>query len=65
MNHTQNTIPTSLGVLTPEQVVDQLIYSSFAANRDEGMTPEAYASMFRNFPMEAYEARYQSELVAA
>lgn len=65
MNHTQNTIPTSLGVLTPEQVVDQLIYSSFAANRDEGMTPEGYASMFRNFPIDAYEARYQSERVAA
>lgn len=65
MQHTEGTIPTSLGVVTPERLVSELTYSSYAANRDAGMTPEAYASMFRDFPKAAYESRYQAERVAA
>ena len=47
------------------QIIEDLTYINYATNRDEGMTPEAYASMFRDFPKDAYEARYQSEQVDA
>lgn len=49
----------------PEHFIGELTYINYATNRDLGMTPEQYASMFRNFPMEAYEARYQREQVKA
>lgn len=64
MNHTPDTIPTSIGVVTPAQLVDELTYSNFAYNRDRGMSAEAYASMFRSFPTAAFEARYQREVAA-
>lgn len=62
-----NAIHTTLDAVlaNPAQLVGELTYVNYATNRDVGMTPEAYASMFRNFPVEAYEARYQSERVAA
>lgn len=62
-----NAVHTTLDAVlaNPGQFIGELTYVNYASNRDAGMTPEAYASMFRNFPMEAYEARYQSERVAA
>lgn len=59
MNAIHTTIETVLA--NPTQFVGELTYINYAYNRDLGMTPESYASMFSNFPMEAYEARYQRE----
>lgn len=46
------------------QFIGELTYVNYASNRDAGMAPEAYASMFRNFPTAAFEARYQREVAA-
>jgi hypothetical protein len=35
-----NTIPTSHGNLTPEQIVDLLTYQAYAYHRDKGSTHE-------------------------
>lgn len=53
-------IPTSNGFKTPAQIVDALIYSSFAANRDEGMTAEKYGGMLK-MDTSKMEAQYQAE----
>lgn len=62
-----NAIHTTLNAVlaNPDQFIGELTYVNYASNRDAGMTAEAYASMFRDFPLEAYEARYQREQVAA
>ena len=60
-----NAIHTTLDAVleNPGQFIGELTYVNYASNRDAGMTPESYASMFRNFPIDAYEARYQREQV--
>lgn len=56
-----NTLPTNIGTVTPEHIVDELIYQSFAAQRSYGMSAEAFGRLLHIDPT-AYEARYQSEL---
>ena len=60
-----STMTLDQALANPDRLIGELTYINYATNRDEGMTPEAYASMFRNFPIDAYEARYQREKVKA
>jgi hypothetical protein len=54
-----NTIPTSHGNLTPEQIVEQLRYGSYAHNRDLGNTHEALVKI--GVGNDTFKARYENE----
>jgi hypothetical protein len=56
-----DTIPTSIGHVTPAQLVSELTYISYATNRDQGMASEAYGRLLK-IDVSAYEARYKAEL---
>ena len=58
----EQTIPTNQGDLTPGQLFNSLYYSSYAANRARGMTPEQYERFFPTQDVKGFEARYQREL---
>lgn len=53
------TIPTSHGNLTPEQIVEQLRYSSYAHNRDLGATHEQLVKI--GVGNDKFKARYENE----
>ena len=59
-----NLIQTNVGAVSPEQLVDELKYLSFAAQRDEGMSAEAFGRLLKMDATE-FEARYQRELELA
>ena len=56
-------IPTNHGPMAPEQIVDFLMYSNYAHNRDIGMTAERGVKFYHGG--DALEARYQAEQAIA
>ena len=55
----QNAIPTNKGNKTIAQIFDSLNYSSYAANRDYGMTHEQLLSI--GIGNDGMKAQYESE----
>lgn len=56
------TIPTSLGRKTPEQIMDECTYTSYATNRDQGITKEGWTRMgMSEDTAERMEERYLLE----
>jgi hypothetical protein len=57
-------IPTNRGPMTADQIIEHLVYVSYAHNRDLGLSPEAFKrARFEN--VDALEARYQAERAKA
>lgn len=54
-----NTIPTSKGDLTPEQILDHLIYSSYKVQRQSGCTHEQLMRI--GLGKQEYNERYNKE----
>ncbi len=52
---------TNKGKKTPESIIDELTYGSYAFNRNQGMTAEYLLNLFPRSG-EAMEQRYQKEL---
>jgi hypothetical protein len=54
-------IPTNRGPMTTEQIVDELLFSSYSSNRDRGMTVEGLTRVLGLLPHTAVamERRYQ------
>lgn len=55
-----NTIPTNLGPMSAEGLMDYLTYCSYAANRGYGMSAEDLATFWPKTGA-AMEAKYQAE----
>ena len=53
-------IPTNLGNLEPQQIMDVLMYSSYRAQRDCGMDADVAAKLLK-VDGDLYESRYQYE----
>lgn len=56
-----NTIPTNRGPMTPEGVLDFLMYANYAHNRriSPHITPRSWKAVYPN--VDAMEARFQAE----
>lgn len=54
------TIPTNQGELTIPQILDQLSYNSYAANRDYGATHEQLVRL--GLGNDRFKERYENEL---
>ena len=55
-----DTIPTSMGYVNPKNLIDELTYRNYEANRGYGMTREALEIVYGR-DLSAYEHRYTSE----
>lgn len=56
----EQTLSTNQGTLTIDQILDQLSYNSYAAQRDYGMGHERL--VYHGLGNEAYKERYEAEL---
>lgn len=54
-------IPTNRGNLTVNEIMDEVRYGSYSANRGYGLSAEKLARFFGDVPAAAMEARYQRE----
>jgi hypothetical protein len=53
---------TDNGPMNGQQIMDQLMYGSYRANRRLGLSPERLAGFFGEIPAAAMEAKYRAEL---
>ncbi len=63
MSQNEERVPTSRGPMTAGQIVDELRYTSYATNRDHGMTSERLAPLFGDLIVEGFEKRYRAEKI--
>lgn len=56
-----STVPTNRGDMTPGEVLSELLFISYATNRNQNpeITPARWAAIFPH--AEALEAKYQAE----
>jgi|GEM_PF-6758438 len=60
-----DTIPTSIGAKTPEQIIDYLMYRHYRENRNLGIRHDTLALFFGEVRCETFAAMYRTEQINA